>query len=139
MVLRGHKLSYDMIQTVYPYLWAEIFPHIEYNANIPIWVYVFFNDKNEYVGFLSGRPTSKETIDIQWAGIVEKHRGIYSLPIFTLAIEFIHKDYKNIMGKVHNENIVALKLAMQAGFRIFGIRTFAGVVLVELLKINKEA
>lgn len=125
------KLSFELVKDLYPAMYEEIFS-LDSSSQAPSFVYVGFRN-SDYVGFMSGRIISKEAIEIQWAGFVDTYKGYHAPKLFNTVVDFVHKEYKIIFIRVHNENIPALKVAMHAGFRISGIRSIDGFVFVELI------
>lgn len=125
------KVSFESIKDLYPSMYEEIFK-IDGGSQIPNFVYIGILNF-DYVGFMSGRIISKEAIELQWAGFVDTYKGYHAPKLFNTVVDFVHKEYKIIFIRVHNENIPALKVAMHAGFRISGIRSIDGFVFVELI------
>lgn len=125
------KVSFESIKDLYPSMYEEIFK-IDGGSQIPNFVYIGILNF-DYVGFMSGRIISKEAIELQWAGFVDKYKGFSAPKLFVEVVDFVHKEYRIIFIRIHNENIPALKVAMYAGFRISGIRSIDGFVFVELV------
>jgi len=125
------KIRYEQIQDIYPKLYEEIFHGME-NQHIPHFVYVGFKN-NEYVGFVSGISNRKDHVEIHYAGYTDKFKGFQAPNNFKEVLRFIHKEYEYCTIRISNENVPALKVAMKAGFRIFGIRLVDTYVWVELL------
>jgi hypothetical protein len=130
---RIHKLLYSEISSIYPELFDKIFK--EDCRQIPSYVYIGFLQER-YVGIMSVYLHNTDSVYVQYAGYdgdIGKH---YRPILFKEVIAFIHKDYKNIIFRIENTNIPALKIALNTGFRIIGIR-LDGVLYVELLKTKE--
>jgi hypothetical protein len=104
---------------------------------MPDFIYVGFLD-GKYVGFMSGYLHNKECIYLQYAGFVDSFKGYYAPKLFNDVVDYVHKEYKGIMFRIENTNIKAIKVALNAGFSIIGIR-LDGVLYVELIKERKDA
>jgi len=95
---------------------------------------------------MSGYIHDFDTIYIQYAGFNDEHKGYMVIPMFREVVEFVHKDYKNIVCRIENINTRAIKVAMNTGFIIVGIRNdgmiydgiFSGKIYIELVKNKGE-
>jgi hypothetical protein len=80
---------------------------------------------------------NKECIYLQYAAFDEKFRGYYAPILFNRIVDNILNEYKGIICRIDNTNIKAIKVALNAGFLIIGIR-FDGALFVELMKVREE-
>ena len=126
------KVYYNNIEDLYPELFEEIFKCYD-QKQIPALVYLVFY-KKDYIGFLSAYMQNMETLYIQYAGYVDKYKGYQTLNFFREILKFIHKDYKKINCRITRDNIPALKMALSAGMKIFGIRMIENTIFVEFEK-----
>lgn len=141
--LRIHKLLYSEINSHYPELFNEIFK--EDTKQIPSYVYIGFLEER-YVGVISAYLHNIDTIYLQHASFDEDIGKHYRPILFKEVVSFVHKDYENIIFRVENTNIPALKIALNTGFIIIGIRgdgmieneIFKGKLYVELVKNKGE-
>lgn len=130
------KANYEDVRTEYSYIFNDIFKAID-NNHRPQFVYLgFIEDK--FIGFISGYSVRDRIINIQYAGFVDEVRGYYSPLYFKQAIEHIHKEYDMITFNIHNENTRAIKVALNTGFRVYGVRTLEGSTFVEMAKIKES-
>lgn len=140
---RIHKLLYSEIKSVYPELFDKIFK--EDTKQIPSYVYIGFLEE-KYVGIISAYLHNIDTIYLQHAGFDEDIGKNYKPILFKEVVAFVHKDYKNIICRIENTNIPALKIALNTGFIIIGMRgdgmiendIFKGKLYIELVKNKGE-
>lgn len=134
------KVYYHDVKDIYPDLYQGIFNEID-NVQLPCYVYLGWY-KNEYVGFMSAYIHDLDSVCIQYAGFDDRFKGYMSVQLFREVIEYVHKDYKCIQCSIRNTNIPALKVAMNTGFIITGMRIggemqdtlFHGNLYIELSK-----
>lgn len=131
---RIHKLLYNEIKSIYPDLFKAIFKENNFKR-IPDYVYIGFLGE-QYVGMVSTHIHSNDNIFLQWAGYDEKIGKFYRPILFKKVVAFIHQDYKNIIFRIENTNTPALKVALNTGFKIIGIR-HDGVLFVEMIKTRE--
>ncbi len=129
-----YKTAYCGIAAIYPDLYSKIF-HDVFEDHTPDFVYIAYVNK-EYAGFLSAYTHSTDCVYIQYAGFADGFKGYYAPGLFKKVVDYIHKEYKGIMFRIENTNVKAIKVALNAGFLITGIR-FDGVVYVELIKVKE--
>ena len=124
---------------MYPELYSEIFSEIDVKQ-LPSYIYMGWH-KKEYVGFMSAYLHNIDEVYLQYAGFNDKHKGHIAVGLFREVVEYVHRDYRVILCRIENTNISALKVAMNTGFLIIGIRCLNVIngirIFVELLK-NKE-
>lgn len=128
---RIHKLLYSEIREDYPELFREVFKE----KDIPSYVYIGFLGER-YVGSISAYLHNADSIYLQQAGFNGEIGKNYRPILFKKVVTFVHKDYKNIICRIENTNIAALKIALNTGFLIIGIR-YDGVLYIELLKTKE--
>lgn len=134
------KVFYYDVKDVYPNLYNGIFNEID-SRQLPCYVYLGWY-KSEYVGFMSVYIHDLDSVCIQYAGFENKFKGYMAVQLFREVIEYVHKDYKCIQCSIRNTNIPALKVAMNTGFIITGMRIggemkdnlFHGDLYIELSK-----
>lgn len=141
---RIHKLLYNEVLSIYPELFKEIFKE-EDDKQVPSYIYIGFLGE-QYVGMMSAYLHDVDTIYIQYAGFSKEFKGYMAISLFRKVVEYVHKDYKNIIFRIENTNIAALKVAMNTGFIIIGTRldgiiekeVFKGKLYIELVKNRGE-
>lgn len=131
---RIHKLLYDEIKFVYPELFSKIFKENDIKQ-IPSYVYIGFLGER-YVGIMSAYLHNIDSVYLQYAGFDDDIGKHYRPILFKEVVSFVHKDYKNIIFRIENTNISALKVALNTGFKIIGVR-YDGVLYVELSKTQE--
>lgn len=131
---RIHKLLYDEIKCVYPGLFSKIFKENDIKQ-IPSYVYIGFLGER-YVGIMSAYLHNIDSVYLQYAGFDEGIGKLYRPILFKEVVSFVHKDYKNIIFRIENTNISALKVALNTGFKIIGVR-YDGILYVELSKTQE--
>lgn len=93
-------------------------------------------DKDSPVAFVTCREHDAETIYMQYGGAMPQNKKTYGVSQgYAQMVAFLSSDpkYKRIATRIGNQNTAMLRLAMSQGFRIVGVTTFNGEVLVELL------
>jgi hypothetical protein len=84
------------------------------------------------LGYLTAREHDHETVYWQFGGAFPGVKdSVHSFPIYRAFVEWTRGKYKRITTLIENENTVMLKFAMKVGFRIVGIRSVRGSVLLE--------
>lgn len=114
------KMGIEDISNLYPVLYKQIFK-TENVWHSPAFVYVGV-DNGEYIGFASGYLHNLNTFYIQYAGIIEEHRGYMVINAFKELLKNINEEYQNVIFLIKNDNITAIKIALHEGFKIYGIR-----------------
>lgn len=130
---RIHKLLYSEIKSIYPELFNKIFK--EDTKQIPGYVYIGFLEER-YVGLISAYLHNADSVYLEYAGFDEGIGKSYRPILFKEVIAFVHQDYKNIIFRIENTNIPALKVALNTGFKIIGVR-LDGVLFVEMIKTKE--
>lgn len=91
--------------------------------------------RTDVLGYVTVRELDYESVYWQYGGAFESiAKGPIVYRIYSDFVECMRDKYKRITTLVENTNVSYLKLAMKLGFRIIGVRSFKGIVLVELLK-----
>ncbi len=142
--LKIYKLYYNEIKEIYSDLYKDVFGETN-DTQIPDYVYLGCYD-NQYVGMVTAYIHNTDTIYIQMAGFTDGFRGYRAVGFFRQLIDAIHKEYDNIVFRIQNINVAALKVAMNIGFIIIGIKgdgmiengIFKGRLYVELVKNKGE-
>ncbi len=123
------------IETMYPKIYQSVFDDLD-PFQLPTIVYLGFKDGN-FAGFMSGYIHNSITFYLIYTGMVRHNRGYGTLEVFRAGLEEIDKEFPFIMAVIKNDNIVALKMAMNEGFFIHGIRQdTAKNLFVELIRRN---
>jgi RimJ/RimL family protein N-acetyltransferase len=86
-------------------------------------------DSATVLGYATVSELDSESVYLQHGGVFEK--GFKSWQLYTSMLDTVRKDYKRVFTRVENINTVYIKMAIKAGFKIIGTRTFQGSVLVE--------
>ncbi len=86
------------------------------------------------LGYITCREHDSETVYWQFGGAFPGTKSTsLSFKAYAKCAEFCKERYKRITTVIQNDNIVMLKFAMKLGFRVVGVRTFQGNILLELL------
>ncbi len=118
---------------MYPDIYKSVFEESD-PFQMPTIVYLGFED-GMYKGFISGYLHNAITLYMQYAGIIKNKRGYKTLGLFREALKEIDKEFLFIMVVIKNDNITALKIALNEGFIINGVRQDTGKNLyVELVR-----
>lgn len=96
-------------------------------------------DSDRVYGYVTCIEMDPDTIYWQFGGAFRGTKDTYStFRAYEKMITWTEDaGYKRIGTRIENENVVMLKMAMKVGFRVVGIRNYAGVFL-ELLNILKR-
>ena len=85
-------------------------------------------------GYVTCREHRADTVYWQYGGSFPGTReSSLTFKIYTMGIEYCLTKYKRITTLIENENIVMLKMAMKAGFRIIGAGGMNGKIFLELM------
>jgi len=91
-------------------------------------------DKGNPSGFVTCREFDSETLYWQYGGAFPNiAKGVAVWKNYSGFRDYSLANYKRIMTYIENTNIPMLKMALQAGFRVIGTKTFKGDILLELL------
>lgn len=84
------------------------------------------------VGYVHCREMDRDSIYIGYGGAFPDVRGSgKSLEGFSMILDFLKKDYKRASMLIENNNIKMLKLALNAGFKVIGLRNAEGDIFLE--------
>lgn len=84
------------------------------------------------MGYITCREMDAETVYWQFGGAFPETRGTASVwKGYQAFVEFCRGKYKRIGTLIENDNAGMLKMAAKIGFKIVGVRTYAGSVLLE--------
>lgn len=131
------------LEVIGPKMWVEQYSEnahkIAFNRSKPAhWDRIDFallavNEvDNVPMGYITCREHDHETIYIQFGGAMPGTKGSgKSQIVFDLMLDHLYSLYKRVTFLVENDNFAMLKLAMNAGFKIIGIRNYHGIVLLE--------
>jgi len=87
---------------------------------------------NQIMGYLTCREHDHETIYLQFGGAMPGTKGSGRTQLaFGVMLDHLFSLYKRVTFLVENDNFAMLKLAMNAGFKVIGIRNYHGTVLLE--------
>lgn len=85
------------------------------------------------VGYVTVREFDADTAYMKHGGAFEPIKStVYSFRTYSVFILWLRTKYKKITTLVENSNVVYLKMALSAGFRVIGVRVFEKRVLLEL-------
>lgn len=127
------KVGISDISELYPSIYRSVFDDIDPYQS-PSIVYLGFKD-GIFEGFISGYLFNICTFYVQYAGIIKEGRGYNTLRIFRAGLSKMDEEFPYIMCAIRNDNIVAIKLALNENFLIHGIRMATdGKLYVELLR-----
>lgn len=86
------------------------------------------------VGYMTCREHDAETVYWQFGGAMPETKGtIHSFRAYEGFVKYASSHYKRVTTLIENTNTPMLKMAMKVGFRIIGVRTYQGSVLLEHL------
>jgi len=86
------------------------------------------------ISYVTLRELDSETVYMQFGGAFPSAKGtLKSFKSYEMFLDCLKQGYKRATTFIQNDNLVMLKFAMKAGFRIVGIRTFKGNILLEHL------
>lgn len=92
------------------------------------------------VGYVTAREINAELLQFRFGGAFPNIRGTSKvLRAYRPAIDWTRGKYKSIITLIRNDNVPSLKVAMALGFRIVGVTTYRGDILVELQLDHVEA
>lgn len=87
---------------------------------------------SQLLGYCTCRETDSKTLYWQYGGAFPGAKGTsLSLPGYIGLVWWTKQRYDRVSTFIENNNLVMLKMAMKVGFRIIGIKTFDGRILVE--------
>lgn len=90
-------------------------------------------DKARPVAYMTLREFDADTVYLKHGGAFPPLRGNFqSFYVYNSMLDWVRSRYKRATTLVENTNVVYIKMALTAGFRIIGIRNFQGIVLLEL-------
>lgn len=94
---------------------------------------------DELLGYLTCREFDAETLYCAHGGTFPGTRATsLSVSVYLTFIKWAEKNYKRVATLIENNNRPMLKLALHAGYKIVGLRSFKGSVLLEhLLEFEK--
>lgn len=118
----------------YPSIYSRVFGEFTWTDNTPAEVYVA-KEGEEEIGFLSGYSTAPGVWFLLRAGFNKELQGrVTNLKKYLEALEIVHNEYPCILTRVCNNDIKPLKMDLNAGFRIIGIRQgTSGDLYLELI------
>ena len=92
------------------------------------------------VGYMSCREVTHDTVYWQYGGSFENIRGTTtSWRAYQAFLEWARGKYKFVSTYVKNDNMGYLKMALKAGFRIIGTKTYKeGIYLDLLLEVGND-
>lgn len=90
------------------------------------------DDEGALLGYATLREVDDKTVFIPFGGIMPGLRGEKSLEISMAIRNFLFEQYTKITGVVASENVAALSLGFKLGFRVVGMRTHEGQLLLEM-------
>lgn len=90
---------------------------------------VLIKDEDDILGFSTCRALDKSHIYMQYGGSLQK--SFKNLSSYLLLVNTLKKEYSTITTYIENTNTSMLKIAMKAGFRIIGLRSFKNKIYLE--------
>jgi len=133
MTTTVQPVTLTQAQEFYPDLFYRIFGFHD-PVHAPGVVYVATRDEAP-IGLLAGYVHNLETFYIQYAGVLPQtsHQAMWRCLLSVL--QQVPTQYAYLLTMIEHTNAAALRLALKAGFRIVGTRTYPdGIVMVELLQ-----
>lgn len=91
------------------------------------------------IGYVTCRETDSETLYWQYGGILEAYRNsVVGLRVVKAALDHCLGEYQRVHCLIENDNRSMLGLALKAGMKITGLRTYGTSVLLEHVKERGE-
>jgi RimJ/RimL family protein N-acetyltransferase len=92
------------------------------------------DEEHTPMGYVTCREWDRDTLYWQFGGMFPGTKEtIHSFAVFQALIAWCRPRYQRLTALVENSNTPMLKMAMKVGYRITGVRTFQGSVLLEHL------
>ncbi len=91
------------------------------------------------VAYVTCKELDDDTLYWQFGGPLPSLQGIHIFRVFAELVGWTLSRYERATMFIENENVPALRMAMAAGFRISGVRFYAGEILCELFLERKES
>lgn len=90
--------------------------------------------EHKALGYITCREADAETVYWQFGGPFPGTKGSsVSFRCYQAAVEWCKLRYDRVYTFIENSNKAMLKMALEVGFLIVGVRVFKGQILVELL------
>lgn len=84
------------------------------------------------MGYITVRELDDEMAYWQFGGVFPSVKDTaLSYRTYAAGVDYARTRHKRILTYIENKNVVMLKFAMKAGFRIIGTKNFKGKILVE--------
>jgi hypothetical protein len=91
----------------------------------------------KYIGFMAGYATAPGTWYLQRGGFIkDEQRKTGNLKIYREALEELHAYWPCIRTHVANDDLPALKIDINAGFKIIGVR-YTDRVELEMIRFRE--
>lgn len=90
------------------------------------------HNDDHMIGYATCREVDDGGVYWKHCGVVDGFKGFNAIKAFNLLFEYCSENYKRISALVKNDNIPCLHLLMKFGFRVIGVRMFAGEILLEM-------
>ncbi len=135
--LKEHSI--DKIYDIYPDIFKSVFGEWTVEGNCPAQVYFAYEDDN-FVGFVSGYPTSSITWFMQRMGFIRAlQKRHINFKDCTEAINILHNKWRFITTAIKNDDFPVLKMSMAVGFKINGVKQdTVGNLWVHLIHSKEE-
>jgi RimJ/RimL family protein N-acetyltransferase len=96
-------------------------------------------EKDQPLAYITVRELDQESVYWQFGGSFPPIRDtVYSFRLYQEMLRWTFDRYQRVTTLIENDNTVYLKMAAKVGFKIIGVRTFKGKVLLEHL-LEKES
>ncbi len=91
--------------------------------------------ENMLIQYATIREMDRDSCFLNYGGSFPKYRGsIHALQSFRAILDWLYSNYKNVSFLTENINWPMLKFAIREKFRVIGVRTFKGHVMLEHYK-----
>lgn len=134
------RIRIEQIQPMQWRLFSERAHLLCFGKNKPVtWDRIDFAllglEQDEPLGYITCREVDATTLYWQFGGAFPAIRGsFHSFRVYEEFVKFCKDQcYERITTLIENDNLPMLKMAMKVGFRVIGVRTFKGSILLEHL------
>jgi hypothetical protein len=136
MIYLDRKSINDLGHEEYVEIYKGVFGKWDETGNCPAEVYIGYDSvsRETFLGFLAGYPTGPGSWYLQRGGFLRGEQGKFrNLSVYREALKELHKYWPCVRTHVFNDDLPALKIDLNAGFKIIGTRSLNGLIEIELI------